>query len=171
MDSGACFDAIGVYRYSLWRNWNHKAPRIAFVMLNPSRADAEVNDPTIRRCLRFAQTWGYGSMEVVNLFALRAAQPSLLQQVADPIGPECDQHILKAVERADRVILAWGNWGSLCGRDRTVLALLTSHIIPCPSLYCLGLTQAGQPRHPLYIRRDTQFIPYRSRVPTLESGD
>lgn len=169
MESGACFDATGAYRYSLWRKWNYKAPRLAFVMLNPSTADAQMNDPTIRRCLRFAQTWGYGSMEIVNLFALRTSQPTILRKARDPIGPDCDHHILTAVEQADRVILAWGNWGNLYGRDRTVLDLLTARITARKSLYCFGLTQAGQPRHPLYLRQDVQLIPYQAEAPSLES--
>lgn len=156
MKSGACFDPTGTYRYSLWRSWNDHAPRLAFVMLNPSTADAQVNDATIRRCISFAQVWGYGYLEVVNLFGLRTPHPSELRAVSDPVGAECDAYILDAMAGADQIILGWGNWGSLYNRDQAVLDLLATHA----NVYCLGRNQSGQPRHPLYLKRDIQPIPY-----------
>ncbi|MBF2073656.1 MAG: DUF1643 domain-containing protein [Synechococcales cyanobacterium C42_A2020_086] len=156
MEGGAVFDASGNYRYSLWRSWNQQAARVVFVMLNPSTADATANDATIRRCLGFAHLWGYGSLEVVNLFAFRSSDPQTLRQVADPIGQECDRYILAAVRRAERVIVAWGNGGSWQRRDQTVLALLQHDT----SLYCLGQNQSGQPSHPLYLKRTVQVAPY-----------
>ncbi|MBD3880576.1 DUF1643 domain-containing protein [Phormidium tenue FACHB-886] len=149
---GAVFDATGAYRYRLWRQWSFTAPRIVFIMLNPSTADASTNDPTIRRCIGFAQAWGYGGLEVVNLFALKATQPTLLKEAIDPIGADCDRHLLEAIKAADRTVLAWGNWGNLHGRDRAVLTLLAQRT----ELHCLGLTQAGQPRHPLYLKASTE---------------
>jgi hypothetical protein len=151
METGAIFDASGCYRYTLWRVWNQHAPKMAFVMLNPSTADATSDDATICRCVRFAQTWGYGSLEVVNLFALKATNPRELKQAIDPIGQECDRYLLDAVKQVDRVVIAWGNWGSLHQRDQAVLALLAPHI----SLYCLGMNRSGQPRHPLYLPKST----------------
>ncbi len=154
--SGALFDATGQYRYALWRCWQPDGKRLAFVMLNPSSADAEINDPTIRRCIGFAQAWGYGGLEVVNLFAFRTAHPSHLVSVADPVGATCNAAILRAVERADRTVIAWGNWGRLHGRAEAVLALIE------PPLYCLGRNQSGHPRHPLYLRRDIQPLLYQA---------
>ncbi len=78
MRMSAKFDPSMNYRYSLAREWNSNAPRIGFVMLNPSTADATSNDPTIRRCINFARFWGYGAIEVVNLFAYRASHPAQL---------------------------------------------------------------------------------------------
>jgi hypothetical protein len=155
MNSGACFDSTGTYRYSLWRSWNENGSRLAFIMLNPSTADDQINDATIRRCISFAESWGYGSLEVVNLFALRTPYPQRLREVPDPVGDECDFHILAAVERAKQTIVAWGNWGSLHQRDRAVLELL-SHL----KVHCLGWNQSGQPRHPLYLKRDVRPVPY-----------
>lgn len=151
--SGATFDPTGQYRYSLWRVWDLDAPRVAFVMLNPSTADAERNDPTIRRCIGLANAWGYGGLEVVNLFAYRATRPQVLKQATDPVGREGDRALLAAASRADQILLAWGNWGSLYERDRAVLALLSGY-----PLYCLGLTQQQQPRHPLYASRGVILI-------------
>jgi hypothetical protein len=159
MQGGAIFDATRRYRYSLWRSWEPTAPRLVFVMLNPSTADAHQNDATIRRCIHFAQAWGYGSLEVVNLFALMATCPRQLQQVSDPVGGECDRHLLLAVSQAEQIIVAWGNGGRLHQRDRRVLALLAAHN-PSLLLYCLGVNQGGQPRHPLYLRRETQPLPF-----------
>ena len=126
-------------------------------MLNPSSADDRQNDPTIRRCISFAQAWGYGSLEVVNLFAYRTAYPRELKQVADPTGGENDRCLLAAARRAETVVLAWGNGGGLRGRDRTVLTLLTPYR---SKLYCLGCNKSGQPRHLLYVKGSVQLTPY-----------
>ncbi len=161
MKAGACFDPTGTYRYSLWRSWHADAPRVVFIMLNPSTADASTNDATIRRCLQFAQSWQYGSLEVVNLFAFRTPYPQQLQTVPDPIGSKCDRFIQIAVEQADRVILAWGNGGKLHGRDQAVLQLLNDRSgLLADRLACLGRTQSGHPRHPLYLKQDVQVMPF-----------
>ncbi|MFQ3616982.1 MAG: DUF1643 domain-containing protein [Cyanobacteriota bacterium] len=153
--SGAMFDPSGRYRYTLWRVWEVAAPRVAFVMLNPSTADADRNDPTIRRCIGLAKAWGCGGLEVVNLFAYRATRPQDLRQADNPVGKAGDRPLLTAAKRADQIILAWGNWGSLYERDRAVLALLSDY-----PLYCLGRTQRQQPCHPLYVPRETVPIRY-----------
>lgn len=156
MKAGAVFDPTHTYRYLLWREWNPTQPRVVFVMLNPSTADAEINDATIRCCIRFAQSWGYGALEVVNLFALIATHPQQLKQASiDPIGQECDRYLLEAADRAEQLIVAWGNWGSLHARDRSVLNLLTSH-----QIYCVGRNRSGQPRHPLYLPQRTKAVPF-----------
>lgn len=150
----AVIDPSGFYRYSLSRTWDASKPRLAFIMLNPSRADHQRNDPTIRRCLSLAQGWDYGSLEVVNLFAFRTAHPKLLKRAIAPVGPENDDHIRVAVQRSEKTVLAWGNWGSWQGRDRAVLALLSAEK---QKLYCLRLNKTGQPRHPLYVQRQTHL--------------
>ncbi|MFE4107892.1 MAG: DUF1643 domain-containing protein [Almyronema sp.] len=154
MHQEAVIDQSGLYRYSLGRIWLPEQPRLAFIMLNPSRADHQCNDPTIRRCLSLAQGWGYGALEVVNLFAFRTAQPRLLKQAIAPIGSENDDYIRAAVARAEKTVLAWGNWGSWQGRDRAVLDLLATAE---KKLYCLGLNQTGQPRHPLYVASQVEL--------------
>ncbi|MGB8700183.1 MAG: DUF1643 domain-containing protein [Thermosynechococcaceae cyanobacterium] len=155
MDGGAIFDATGQYRYTLWREWDARRSRLCIVMLNPSEADETHNDPTIRRCIAFGQRLGYGSVEIVNLFAYRTPYPQALKQALDPIGSENDQHLLQASHRSRELVLAWGNWGSLWERDRQVRQLLAG-----TTCYCFGLNRTGQPRHPLYLPRATQLMPY-----------
>ncbi|MCP2728314.1 DUF1643 domain-containing protein [Limnofasciculus baicalensis] len=149
---------VGLYRYSLWREWDTNAPRVAFVMLNPSRADATNDDPTLRRCINFAQSWGYGSLEVVNLFAYRASKPAELKKVTDPVGSENDHYLEKAIKSADKIIVAWGNHGILRHRYKVVLNMLAG--LDGLQLYCLGTTKKGHPRHPLYLKSDTKPVTY-----------
>lgn len=151
MSGGAVFD--GPYRYRLWREWDAEQPRITFVMLNPSTANQTNNDPTIRRVLGFAQTWGYGSLEVVNLFAWCASDPRELSSATDAIGPENNRYLLEAATRSLLLVVAWGQEGRLRDRDQEVLQLLASQ---GHSLSCLGTTLRGCPKHPLYLSRQTQ---------------
>ncbi|MBW4441405.1 MAG: DUF1643 domain-containing protein [Plectolyngbya sp. WJT66-NPBG17] len=159
--NGTIFDSSGAYRYALWRSWNSD-PRIGFVMLNPNQADAELNDPTIRRCIGFAKSWGFGGLEVVNLFAYRAKTPQLLKQAAEPIGIENDRYLLTLAERVDLIILAWGNWGGLWQRDREVLPYFQTE-----NSYSLGVTKLGHPKHPLYLRRDIDRVPWIAAMPCV----
>ena len=151
MERGAVI--IGNYRYLLWREWDCQSPTVAFIMLNPSRADAEFNDPTITRCINFAQAWGYGRLEVVNLFAYRTAHPSLLKQAAKPVGQDNDRYVLKTVQHSEQVILAWGDHGTWQKQDLHILQLLKKYT----HLYCFGMTKKGCPRHPLYLHHKTQL--------------
>ncbi|HIK45861.1 MAG TPA: DUF1643 domain-containing protein [Leptolyngbyaceae cyanobacterium M65_K2018_010] len=147
----AQFDPTGCYRYHLGRHWQAQAPSLAILMLNPSQADHRRDDSTIRRCMCLAQSWGFGSIAVVNLFAYRTAYPRQLAMVADPIGPDNDRALLAAADQADRLLLAWGNGGQLHQRHRQVLNLLA----PYRDRWCaIALNRTGQPRHPLYVKAD-----------------
>jgi hypothetical protein len=158
IESGAVFDVYGMYRYSLWRAWSPCHPRIAFVLLNPSTADEQKNDPTIRRCLGFARAWKFGSMEVVNVFAYRATDYRELFKVSNPIGEENNRYLMQAVERCSTVVVGWGTRGTLYGRDSQVMSLLAGR----NDVHCLGITKDGQPRHPLYVKGDTSLVPFFS---------
>ena len=157
MDKGAVI--VGEYRYLLWRVWDTTRPRLLWILLNPSVADGERDDPTLRRCTAFSDAWGYGALEIVNLFAYRTTDKSKLSTLnMDPIGPENDEHILAAASHAPRIIVGWGADGALQMRDRAVLAALCQHAQR--SVDCLGVVRNGCPRHPLYIPGDTLPIPY-----------
>src|SRR4051794_40545206 len=165
MQRRACFSQCGKYRYSLTRQWNVDRPSICWIMLNPSTADGFQDDPTIRRCIGFSQSWGAGGIEVVNLFAFRATQPTALFAARNPIGPQNDGHLIGSVTRPDRrVIAAWGCHGGRGGRDLRVLALLLRHGV---HVECLGRTKDGHPRHPLYVpgRQATEPMQTRDRWP------
>ena len=149
MRGTADFDATGRYRWRLGRIWG-EGPRVVFVMLNPNQADAERDDPSIRRCIGFARAWGHGSLDVVNLFAWRCRDPRDLRGAIDPVGPDNDAWIARVVAGAD-VVVAWGNHGALQGRDRAVLDLLRAP-------WCLGTTRLGHPRHPLYLPSGTPRV-------------
>ncbi|MEO1209584.1 MAG: DUF1643 domain-containing protein [Cyanobacteria bacterium J06638_20] len=157
IERGAEFDPSGLYRYRLWRRWDPQAPTIAFVMLNPSTANAERDDPTIRRCMGFARDWGYGSLDVVNLFAFRATHPQELFSADDPVGRDNDRYLRVTLQQADRLILAWGNRGTWRGHHHWVLQTLEEM---GRSPECLGITKQGQPCHPLYQRRSCTPMPY-----------
>ncbi|MCY7334496.1 MAG: DUF1643 domain-containing protein [Pseudanabaena sp. CAN_BIN31] len=119
IQKGAVVDKTELYRYSLWREWNIDAPKLVFIMLNPSKADAYIDDPTLRRCIGFAKSWGFGSLLVINLFAYRSTKPSELRQVNDPVGSQNDRYLKKAIKSADKVVVAWGDNGKLMQRDRS----------------------------------------------------
>ncbi len=151
MTRGARFSRDRRYRYALTRSWDRAKPLCAFVLLNPSTADARVDDPTIRRCIGFARRWGFGGVVVVNLFALRATDSRVLRRTADPVGPANDRALVRQASRASLIVLGWGTQGALGGRAEAVRRMLE----PLgPKLRLLGRTRAGEPRHPLYVRRD-----------------
>ena len=156
MKSSAVIDQTLRYRWTLRREWDESLPRVAFIMLNPSTADATNNDPTLRRCLGFAERWGYGSLEVVNLFAYRATNPQDLKTASDPVGSLNDDYLMTAVSSARQTIVAWGNHGTLYNRAEIVLEMLSSQFF----LYCLGVTKTGQPKHPLYVPNSVKPILY-----------
>ena len=157
--------ADGRYRYTLARVWDTARPEAVFVMLNPSTADADRDDPTIRRCIAFAREWRAGAIVVLNLFAKRATNPNALYASDDPIGPHNDIFVRKELDRIictrSPVVCAWGTHGAHLDRDRAMLAMIReAGIVPT----CLGVTKDGYPRHPLYVAGGTKPIPYLGRA-------
>jgi hypothetical protein len=152
-DSGACrseaiYSECEAYRYSLTRTWQPQAPRIVFLMLNPSTADAFRNDPTVERCERRARAQGFGAFRVVNLFAWRATDPAALKRAAAPVGPENEAAISEAAGWGHLLLAAWGVHGAHEGRGPAVAASLRARGV---TLHHLGCTKDGHPRHPLYV--------------------
>ncbi len=154
MIRGAHFDDSGAYRYRLWRTWEVQGPLAVFVGLNPSTADGECDDPTIRRCLGFARSWGCGRLAVVNLFAWRATRPADLREARNPVGPLNDEVLAQVAGAADLLVACWGVHGAWQDRGQAVRTALRG------PWQCLGLTRDGLPRHPLYLRRETPLQPY-----------
>jgi hypothetical protein len=141
-------------------------------MLNPSTADSEQDDPTIRKCMGFAERWRCEQISVVNLFALRATNPKEMLASADPVGPlnhhyfyfALDQHVKchdNAGSRKGPLVFAWGAHGGYMDRDSAVMELIAVSYTVRPM--CLGITIEGHPRHPLYAPYDARVIPYVPR--------
>lgn len=154
MKTGATFDKTEKYRYLLWREWDRSRPSCVFIMLNPSTADATKDDPTIRRAMSFAEQFGFGRFEAVNLFAYRATDSRILARVRNPVGRDNDSFILESVDRCDECFVAWGNQGTLGARSRVVLDLIPAGTV----LHCLGVNKSGEPKHPLYLPTSTQIM-------------
>lgn len=144
----AVYSPCEAYRYALTRVWNPDGGRVCFVMLNPSTATEVQNDPTVERCERRARTLGYGAFRVCNIFAFRATDPRVMRAQADPVGPANDAAIDEGADWADAVICAWGTHGAHLRRGAAVERLLRAS---GRSLFHLGLSLAGNPKHPLYI--------------------
>jgi hypothetical protein len=145
--SEAVWSPCRIYRYALTRRWSD-GPGLGIVMLNPSTADAFRNDPTVERCERRARSLGYGAFQVVNLFAFCATDPRDLRQAVEPVGPDNDSFLLATAQWADRILCGWGVHGAHQGRHMQVEQLLRG---TGASLFHLGLTKGGLPRHPLYV--------------------
>ena len=149
----ARFSSCQHYRYSLERSWHDGEGRVLFIGLNPSSADHKNDDPTIRRCVGFAKSWGFGGMEIVNLFAFRATYPDDLLNSAEPIGKYNDKWIREAYRRCDQAIACWGSAGSFLQRSEKVAKSLGN-------LHCLKINQDWQPAHPLYLKANLRPFPY-----------
>lgn len=147
VDIGADFSACGQYRYRLWQIWDPQKDAVGLISLNPSAAEVHDTNPTFRRCLRFAQDWGFGALYLLNLFAYRAPTPQALKQAVSPIGPENDRY-LRALAGYTRIqVAAWGNDGSHLARAQAVRKML-------PRLHVLKVNASGEPAHPLYLKAD-----------------
>lgn len=148
------FSADKRYRYTLWRETGEQGESyVQFIGLNPSTADETINDPTVRRCMGFAHDWGFRWMVMTNVFAYRATDPRDMKKQVHPFGPDNARWIHETAQSADLVIAAWGVHGTWEGGDGHVRALVSN-------LKCLGKTKDGHPKHPLYLRRDSQLIDY-----------
>lgn len=147
----------GTYRWTLERSWG-EGPAAWWVMLNPSTADALVDDPTIRRCVGFSQREGCGGLTVVNLFGLRTTRPVHLGEHADPIGPETPRLLRRAAAHAaggGLTVVAWG-----AHQITRWLSVHTLAQFSDGSAFCLGKTKDGHPRHPLYVKADQPLVPW-----------
>lgn len=149
MHKGAEFSGDRAYRYALWRTWEPGASCM-FIGLNPSTADENTDDPTIRRCIGFARLWGYGSLYMLNLFGFRATDPREMKDAANPIGGSNDETLTYYRSRCSLIIAAWGKHGTHLNRAEHVMQIMARRID------CLGRNQDGTPKHPLYLKANTK---------------
>ena len=152
------------YRYFLTRIWCQESGLVNFIMLNPSTADAEKDDPTIRRCMGFARSWGYGGIAVTNLFAYRTTSPKTLKEAFWTHGLHGPKHpynadtLVSMAKRSAVVICAWGNHGEFEDAGHNTRSMLKgSGIKP----HYLRLTKSGEPAHPLYLPKNLEPIPWK----------
>lgn len=155
MKKAATISDCGRYRYTLSRIWNEKLRLILFIGLNPSTADAEEDDPTIRRLIRFATDWDFGGMLMGNLFAYRATDPEDLINCEEPVGRFNNYWLEIMSQKVGIKVACWGTHGTFLKRDKQVLSMLDS-------LFIFGLTKEDMPKHPLYLRADTKLVPWIS---------
>lgn len=139
------------YRYTLFRQWS-EGPTLLFIMLNPSTADANIDDPTIRRCIQFAKDNNYGSLYVGNLYGYRSTDPSFLKTMGinNSLGENNEKHLKSMIEKSSRIVVAWGRPGNMGTFQMT--QLLKDKIV-----WCLGANKNRSPKHPLYLAKTTQF--------------
>lgn len=158
--SGATISDCGLYRYHLWRMWDECLPTMIFVMQNPSTADANDDDPTIRKCLGYARRDGFGSISVRNVFALRATDERELLTHPDPVGSLNEENLLacRNVSMMTRLVVAWGNrLHKRLNRHYQNAA----NICAMQGAYCLGTNKSGEPKHPLFLHGDTPIVAWK----------
>lgn len=158
MQKDATISECGKYRYSLVRRWGNKGGLVVWVMLNPSTADSNLDDPTIRRCMKFTERFGHNAMMVVNLFAFRSSDPRKLSDAPSPIGPENHKWVLGALFSGSLLVAAWGALKLPFPEfmKYTIRRLGQEGY----TLKCLGKTKNGSPCHPLYLKGDARLIPW-----------
>lgn len=153
--SGAVFDQHRAYRFILWRYWDEK-PRVLFIGLNPSTANEIQNDPTIRRCAGFAEKWGYGGMYFCNLYSYVSTNPRALSD-KEAIHSANNPAIAMATKLVVLTVVAWGDGVELV-ENGSLVAENVKNIISAPM--CFGLTQKGNPKHPLYLSGEAELVDY-----------
>ncbi len=146
---GAEFSRCRKYRYTLWRRWDFESElnQCMFIGLNPSTADETKNDPTVRRCIRFAKDWGFTGLLMMNAFGFRATDPKIMKAEPKPVGPGNDKAFALWGPKVGLIVAAWGTHCTE-KREQRICKVLNRPI------HCLGTTKAGRPKHPLYLRAD-----------------
>ena len=157
--SEAIFSPCKKYRYVLTRVWNKDKPSLVWLMLNPSVADHIKNDRTVSKCIKFAKIWGYGGITVLNIFALRSTDPKQFYKADDPVGPKNTGYIFHHAANR-RVVVAWGTHGKYLNRGLVILEKLKkwASFHEGMRVVCLGTTKDGFPKHPLFVKGDTEPI-------------
>ena len=160
---GAIISECKQYRYALWRTWDKSLPRVMFICLNPSVADATLEDPTLRRCMDFARRWGFGGVCTGNLFAFRATEPEVLRVANNPVGSRNNYWLKRLAADAQLVVAAWGNDGSFMARSTEVRQMFAD-------LHYFKINRSGEPAHPLYLRKSLKPLLMAQNPPKPSGG-
>ncbi|RKZ99492.1 MAG: hypothetical protein DRQ47_10965 [Gammaproteobacteria bacterium] len=154
MKKDAIFSGCRKFRYSLLRDWGQDPdPWLLFIGLNPSTADERKDDPTLKRMMNFAASWGFNRIQVTNLFAYRATKPAEMLKAGDPVGPLNDMILMKAAKTSRLIVACWGPNGRHLNRDNEIIKRI-------PGLHYIKLTKAGFPGHSLYLPGKLKPIPW-----------
>lgn len=157
----AIFDRDRKFRYCLVRNFEKGNLDIGFIMLNPSTADHNENDPTIRRCIDIAKKLNAKKLYVLNLFAFRSTKPEGLKSTNDPTGPNNDYYLKQSIEKMDKIVVAWGGKGGLNNRSNDVRDLLINYK---HKVFVLKIIKDNEPHHPLYLSKDLNPFLYFKNI-------
>lgn len=164
MNNRCVFSLCRSYRYTLEHVWDPARPTIMWIGLNPSTADENDLDPTLRRIRGFSQALGFGAFVMTNLFAYRATDPRVMKALPfDPVGSDNDLHLKAWATRSMAVVAAWGAHGDHLDRDVAVVRLMES-VRGKNAMVCLGTTAGGHPKHPLYLAASTKLVPFQPAV-------
>lgn len=148
-DKGAIFSECKKYRYAIWRIWDKSKPYVMFIGLNPSTANSNTDDPTIRRVQKFAFDWGYGGVYMMNLFTFITPYPEKLELCDDHIEENNRWlHVIHA--KCDRIIFAWGSFKQAEQRANYILERFKG--------FALEINKDGSPKHPLYVKSDIEPV-------------
>jgi hypothetical protein len=153
--SSAGFSKCGKYRYWLKRTWDSLLPTVTWIMLNPSKAGATQNDPTVRKCIKFSKDWHFGGLVVVNLYAYCATDPSNLPEVFPDAEMAANDAVILQMCEGRQVIAAWGADPRAVEREPAMMRLLSASRVAC-----LKTTKDGHPWHPLYVAGDVRPMPF-----------
>lgn len=161
MKKTAIISECGKFRYHLTRTWDEALRPLPFIMLNPSTADADKDDPTIRKCIGFAERLGFGGIEVFNLYGFRATKPRELKNHGYPEGPLNDSIMTRRLEELKLhergyVICAWGAHARGLSKPQYVRSHLS---LAGARLRALRLLPDGTPEHPLMLPYSCQPVP------------
>lgn len=155
MISDAIISPDGLYRYSLIRNWDPQLKEIIYIGINPSTADGNVDDATIRRLRDFTRKYGYGGFRIINLYAFRATDYLDLKNVTDPIGTENSRELARWQGRLKTIVFMWGN------NKKDFMVQRNNVIEMYPNALCFGHNDDGSPKHPLFLSGESKLIRYR----------
>lgn len=161
----AVISADTLYRYWLTRVWDETKFLLPIIGLNPSTADAKIDDPTIRRDMGFARREGAGGIIKANLYGFRATKPEDMVKARDPYGPQNAAYLLALIDyaaaRGVPIVCAWGVGGGWTSAPQSFVQTAQRR---GAALVCLGITKDGHPRHPLYVKADEPWQTYPPEV-------
>lgn len=146
--SSAEISECGLYRYTLYRRWDHRSSTMGLIMLNPSTAGDVVNDPTVCAAMKLGSRWGFGAMVICNLFAWRSPSTDDLREAFDlgiAVGVENDYHLRQMIGDVSQVVVGWGSWGARYMDRVKQVDHLIRHLNKVPK--CIGVTETGHPKH------------------------